>query len=432
MTDLSGKVLRDRYRIVRKIGEGAMSEVYLAAHVRATDRRYAVKVMKHSLAHQSSLGHRFRDEGDMLRRLDHPGIVKVHDCFDEGGALYMVLAYVDGQSLADALDASGAMDPSVALPMFKGILSALDYSHRAGVIHRDIKPSNILIDRGGYPQLCDFGIARQIGQRGLTGAGMTLGTPHYMSPEQIQSPQSLDHRSDLYSAGVMLYEMLTGKVPFGNAATDSDYSILQQQIHAEPPDPRGVNPRLDERLCKVIDKALRKDRDRRFQGASEFWDAVAGGQPDPDRAPPLVEADTVTGTRAPAAGAKRYAVFLDAGGAREAIKVGFSWPALCFGAGWMLAKRLYVHAGCWLACAAVFLAMLAALAGAPADTPARALAGLLLAGFVAMAVLAGLRGNLWLADRRVRDGWLRVDEVAADSARAALERAGQMPAREAP
>src|SRR5213078_5126599 len=120
--------------------------------------------------------------------------------------------------------------------IFKPILLALDHGHQHGVIHRDVKPSNILVDKAGEPRLCDFGIAKQVAERGITMTGMTLGTPEYMSPEQIQSPQALDHRSDVYSAGIVLYEMLTGRVPFQADTTDSDFSIRKHQVESDPPD----------------------------------------------------------------------------------------------------------------------------------------------------------------------------------------------------
>ena len=427
MSNLSGRILRERYRVVRRVGEGAMSEVYFAVHVRNPERRYAIKVLKSELAHQAAIGHRFRAESDVLRRLAHPGILKVHELFEEGGSLCMALDFVEGQSLADLLDSKGAMAPYVALPMFQMILAALDFAHRAGIIHRDIKPSNILIDRRGRPQLCDFGIARQVGRRGITGAGMTLGTPHYMSPEQIQSPQDIDHRSDLYSAGVMLYEMLTGKVPFGEAATDSDFSILQQHMHAIPPDPHRFAPDLDDSLCRVLEKALRKDRDRRFQGASEFWQAIeyalVHDAPPPEEPPeeparkartkPSLAEDPVATTTG-----HHYAVYRDAAGGGAAVRLGFSWPALGGDFAWMFGQRLYLHGMLWLVCWVVLLALWWVVHSGP--MPALQW-GVALAA-LGIKLLPGLRGNLWLEDALHRSGHVRIGEVQAASPAAADER----------
>ncbi|MGJ7506607.1 protein kinase domain-containing protein [Variovorax sp. GT1P44] len=418
MVDLTGRVLRERYRIVRKIGAGAMSEVFLAVDPHHADKRFALKVLRQDLVHQADLGHRFREEGRMLERLDHPGIVRVYEVFETDGALCMVLAFVDGQSLEDLLQAHDALDPSVALPIFKVVLSALDYAHRSHVIHRDVKPSNILIDRTGRALLCDFGIARQIGRRGMTAFGMTLGTPQYMSPEQIQAPQQIDHRSDLYSAGILLYEMLTGKVPFGDASTESDYAVLQQHVHTEPPDPRTFNPAIDARICAVLQKALRKDRGRRFQGGSEFWQAIelAVGGVD------LPRADGPASPPPPPSrsGRRRYSVYRHAAREDEAVKIGFSWPALCLGFFWMFAKRLSGYALAWLGCLVVLGAMFAVVTQMPRDVLTDALY-FMLALIVAIVLLVpALKGNSWRESDLLRRGYVFVGEVSATTAEDAL------------
>lgn len=427
MVDMSGRVLKGRYRIVRKIGAGAMSEVYLAVHVQHDDVRYALKVLRQDLVHQTDLGHRFREEGKVLERLDHPGIVRVYECFETDGALCMALAYVDGQSLEDVLSERGAMDASAALPIFEVVLAALDYAHRSLVIHRDVKPSNILIDRSGQPLLCDFGIARQIGQRGRTGVGMTLGTPQYMSPEQIQAPQKIDHRSDLYSAGVMLYEMLAGRVPFGGASTDSDYAVLQQHVHAEPPDPRTFNPAIDARMCSVLEKALCKDPGRRFQGGLEFWRAieraVAGVDIEDDAPQSLSPAEA-----APSEGGRRYSVYRHPHRDAEAIKIGFSWPALCLGVLgmgflWMLAKRLPGYALAWAVGLIVLAVMGVAVALLPHDGLYVALVGAIAAVALAACLVPALRGNGWRESRLLDRGYVCIGEVHASSAKAAVARA---------
>ena len=420
MVDLSGRVLRERYRIVRKIGAGAMSEVFLAVHPHHAEMRYALKVLRQDLVHQTDLGHRFREEGRVLERLDHPGIVRVHEVFETDGALCMALAYVDGQSLEDVLREQGALDASVALPIFKVVLSALDYAHRSHVIHRDVKPSNILIDRQGRPLLCDFGIARQIGRRGTTGMGMTLGTPQYMSPEQIQAPQQIDHRSDLYSAGIMLYEMLTGRVPFGDASTDSDYAVLQQHVHTDPPDPRTFNPAIDARLCAVLQKALRKQPGRRFQGGSEFWQAI-------EQAVEGVDLPEDDGARAPTpspsttrAARRRYSVYRHACSGDEAVKIGFSWPALCLGFLWMFAKRLPGYALAWMVSLIVLGALFTVVSQMPRDGLSVALYGMLAVVAAIVWLVPALRGNGWRERDLARRGYVFVGEVSAPSATVAL------------
>lgn len=426
MVDLSGRVLRERYRIVRKIGAGAMSEVFLAVHPHHAEMRYAIKVLRPDLIHQTDLGHRFREEGRLLERLDHPGIVRVHEVFETDGALCMALAYVDGQSLEDVLREQGALDASIALPIFKVVLSALDYAHRSLVIHRDVKPSNILIDHQGRPLLCDFGIARQIGRRGTTGIGMTLGTPQYMSPEQIQAPQQIDHRSDLYSAGIMLYEMLTGKVPFGDASTDSDYAVLQQHVHTDPPDPRTFNPAIDARICAVLRKALRKQPGRRFQGGSEFWQAIelaVQGVDLPDDAvrPPAPSPATTRPAR------RRYSVYRRARSADEAVKIGFSWPALCLGFLWLFAKRLPGYALAWVGGLVVLLALFAVVSQMPHDGLTVTLQGMLAVVAAIAWLVPALRGNGWRESHLARRGYVFVGEVSAPSASVALARAPAAP-----
>ena len=419
MSGLAGKTLRDRYRVIRRIGQGAMGDVYLAEHRQYPGVKFALKVLRPHLVDRTDFGHRFRAEGAVLERLDHPGIVKVYDCFEEGGAMYMVLAFVDGESLGDRIRAHGAMDPAVALPMFKAVLAALDYAHQCGVVHRDVKPSNILIDAGGRPRLCDFGIAKQVGQRGMTAAGITLGTPQYMSPEQIQAPQTIDHRSDLYSAGIVLYEMLTGKVPFGDDDTASDYAILQHQVHSDPPDPRLFNPRLDAGLVEVLRKALRKDPGRRIQGGTEFREAIERaergvpasdiGDAGPDTAPH--DAAQIGG------GSRRYAVYEHATHGHAAVKVGLSWPALLFGPLWMLSKRLYGRALLWSAGEAMLAVMIALL---EQDRSAYWLSVGLSAAAVAIWAMPGPFGNRWREDDLVRRGYAGLGETHAATPEDAL------------
>lgn len=405
-----------------------MGHVYLAEHRQHQGVRFALKVLRRNLVHQATIGDRFRAEAAMLGRLDHPGIVRVHDCFEVDGSVCMVLAYVNGDSLGDRIQAQGALDESVALPMFKTILAALDYAHQAGVIHRDVKPSNILIDRDGQPHLCDFGIAKQVGQRGITAAGMTLGTPQYMSPEQVQAPQSLDHRTDLYSAGIVLYEMLTGKVPFGDSPTESDLAILQQQVASEPPDARIINPKLSDGLAEILQKALRKEPDRRYQGGSEFRRAIeqyeqgwASRDPGSSRMP---AADEVRSTH-------RYAVYEHPTDGRTAIRAGFSWPALCFGLFWMVANRLYWQAALWTVSGGVLGLMIGLVLILSHDSSAWGLVLVLVMVAAAIWALPAIFGHKWLEDALLRSGHVRVGDVSATTADAAIMRAPSMQARSA-
>ena len=417
MSGLLGRTLRNRYRVVRRLGQGAMSDVYLVEHRQHPGVKFALKVLKQHLVSQTDLGRRFRDEGVVLDMLDHPGIVKVYECFDEGGAICMVLAFVDGESLAERIRTHGALPAAVALPMFRSVLLALDYAHCQGVVHRDLKPSNILIDTDGRPLLCDFGIAKQMGCGGMTAIGTTLGTPQYMSPEQIQAPRTIDHRSDLYSAGIVLYEMLTGRVPFGDDDTASDFQILQQQVHSEPPDPRNFKPDLDPALVEILRKALRKEPGKRMQGSAEFSQAIErverGLLGTGSRVVPGTAAGDVDPPPAPG-GSRHYVVYEHATKGRAAVKVGVSWPALLFGPLWMLAKRLYGRAVLWFLAETVLAVMIVALVDAQSrDDSIRWLVMLLVAVAIAIWAMPVLRGNQWREDELVRHGYVAISDASA-------------------
>ena len=420
MGGLLGRTLRGKYRVVRHLGQGAMSDVYLVELHQHPGVKFALKVLKPHLVHQTDLGRRFRDEGVVLDMLDHPGIVKVYESFDEGGAICMVLAFVDGESLGERIRAHGAMAPYVALPMFRAVLRALDYAHQRGVVHRDLKPSNILIDAAGRPHLCDFGIAKQVGQGAMTAIGITLGTPQYMSPEQIQAPRTIDHRSDLYSAGIVLYEMLTGKVPFGDNDTASDFQVLQQQVHAEPPDPRLFNPGLDPALVEILRKALRKEPGKRMQGSVEFAQAIErverGVRGTHGEATGSVPLDAAVAS----AGARRYAVYEHPTQGRAAVKVGMSWPALLFGPLWMVAKRLHGLAALWFVGETLIAVMIAVFAAQSHDDSLRFLIVLLAIVAIVIWVMPALRGNQWCEDALLRRGYVACGETRAASPQAAL------------
>jgi hypothetical protein len=300
------------------------------------------------------------------------------------------------------------------------VLRALDYAHQRGVVHRDLKPSNILIDAEGRPHLCDFGIAKQVGQGAMTAIGITLGTPQYMSPEQIQAPRTIDHRSDLYSAGIVLYEMLTGKVPFGDNDTASDFQVLQQQVHAEPPDPRLFNPGLNPALVEILRKALRKEPGKRMQGSVEFAQAIErverGGRGTHGEVTGGVPLDAAVAS----AGARRYAVYEHATQGRAAVKVGMSWPALLFGPLWMVAKRLHGLAALWFVGETLLAVMIAVVAAQSHDDSVRFLIVLLVIVAIVIWAMPALRGNQWCEDALLRRGYVACGETRAASSEAAL------------
>ena len=247
--------------ILDLIGHGGMSAVFRARQPRL-DRMVALKVLPKSLAVTPGFAERFTREGRVLARLSHPNIVTVHDFGESGGFCFLIMEYVDGVNLRQAMRA-GRFTPEQALNIIPVMCEALQYAHSQGVLHRDIKPENILLDTKGRVKIADFGIAKILNEDGdggmmLTQSGAKLGTAPYMAPEQIEKPGSVDHRADIYSLGVVFYEMLTGELPLGRFAAPSEKS--------------AVNGNMDE----VVFRALAKDRAMRQQSAGEFKTQIEG------------------------------------------------------------------------------------------------------------------------------------------------------------
>lgn len=256
---LIGKKL-GKYDVTGLLGQGGMAAVYIG-HQYDIDRDVAIKVLAPHPGQDTRFVERFRLEARTIARLQHPHILPVYDYGDEDGVLYLVMAYVRGGSLADRLR-KGPLAPADAGRLLSQIGGALDYAHRQNVVHRDVKPANILLDREGHALLTDFGIVKLMeGSSGLTGTGGMIGTPAYMSPEQAQS-DDVDHRSDLYSLGVVAFEMLTGRQPF-NAETPMQ--IVLKQISAPPPLQGLSMP-----FARVIGKALMKSPEDRYQTVADF------------------------------------------------------------------------------------------------------------------------------------------------------------------
>lgn len=269
------RILADRYHIGRRIGRGGMAEVYAATDERL-GRHVAVKLLHTNLATESSFRARFRQEAQAAARMTHPSIVRVFDAGEDtfvradGFEIvvpYIVMEYIEGRQLVDCI-AEGQLTDEKIEKYMSGILTALEYSHRAGVVHRDIKPGNVMITPNDEVKVTDFGIARAISDTAGTIAQTTaiLGTASYFSPEQARGEQ-VDGRSDLYSAGIVLYEMLTGRVPFQG---DSAVAVAYQHVTEPPRRPSQLNPNVSEALDGVVMKALAKRADDRYQTAAEF------------------------------------------------------------------------------------------------------------------------------------------------------------------
>lgn len=266
--DLIGKKIGG-YEILELIGRGGMASVY-RAHQVSMNRTVAIKMLPNQYLNDDTYMQRFHREVKIVAQLEHRNIVPVHDYGEENEQPYIVMRYMAGGSIDDLLE-NGAMDLDQIVKLLDQIAPALDYAHSKNVLHRDLKPSNVLMDDNGGAYLTDFGIARILGDpvSSITTQGV-VGTPSYMSPEQAQG-QSLDNRSDIYSLGVMLYEMATGRRPF---ESDTPYSIAVMHVTQPPPPPRSINPNIPLPVEHVILKCLSKNRESRYKDAMSLAEAL--------------------------------------------------------------------------------------------------------------------------------------------------------------
>lgn len=246
------------------------------------ERYVAIKAVSNNLVADPNFKHRFLDEARRHASLAHPNIVPVLDVFEIDGQSCFVMEQIEGSSLSALLNARAEhrMDAAEAIPIVQDVLTALDYAHRHGIVHRDVKPSNILIDTRNRAHLIDFGIALAVGEARRTRAGLALGTPMYMSPEQISRPNEIDHRSDVYSVGCVFYEMLTGRPPFVAAPQergDTDFAIKQAHIKEPPVPPWKRIPDIPAPIDRIIMRALEKDPALRLPGCREFSRLLSQG-----------------------------------------------------------------------------------------------------------------------------------------------------------
>jgi serine/threonine protein kinase len=253
------------YRITEKIGEGGMGAVFKGVDM-MLEREVAIKMLRPELASQPQVVERFRAEAVTLAKLNHPNIATLYSFLRQGDDFFMVMEFVRGQTLDEAIRKSGAMAFERAVPLLCQALEGIDHAHRMGIIHRDIKPANMMITESGSIKVMDFGIARVLGSARLTRQGSIVGTIEYMSPEQVRGLES-DARSDIYSLGILLYEMLTGRVPF---SSDSEFDLMKAQIEAAPVPPRTFATHIPLPVEQAIMRSLAKKPEARYQTASEF------------------------------------------------------------------------------------------------------------------------------------------------------------------
>jgi eukaryotic-like serine/threonine-protein kinase len=262
---LVGRVFSNRYEIQRELAQGGMAEVYLARD-RLLDRPVALKALFPEYAREPSFVERFRREAQAAANLNHPNIVAIYDWGQETGTYFIVMEYVEGRSLRDVIRHDGPIDGSHAAEIAAEIASALGFAHRTGVVHRDVKPGNVLITQSGIVKVTDFGIARAGASDGLTQTGSVMGTATYFSPEQAQG-LPVDGRSDVYSLGVVLYEMVTGVAPFTG---DSPVAVAYKHVREAPVPPSRRNPDIPPDLEQIILTAMAKDPDLRYQSADDL------------------------------------------------------------------------------------------------------------------------------------------------------------------
>jgi serine/threonine-protein kinase len=258
------------YRVTEQLGSGGMATVFKAYHA-ALDRYVAIKVLHPAFKEDPNFLSRFQREARVVAKLEHPNIVSVYDFSDHAGQPYLVMRYIEGETLKARLG-RGALPLEETLKVIHSVGAALSYAHGEGVLHRDIKPSNVMLTPKGDVFLTDFGLARiaQAGESTLS-QDSVLGTPQYISPEQAKGERDLDARTDVYSLGVVVYELLVGRVPY---QADTPYAVVHDHIFTPLPMPRAINPKLPEPLERFLLKALSKDRDERFASVGDMMQAL--------------------------------------------------------------------------------------------------------------------------------------------------------------
>lgn len=265
----AGSVFAGRYLILEELGKGGMGSVYKAFD-KEVEEKIALKMIKPEIATDEKVIQRFRNELKIARKISHKNVCRMFDLGREGNTYYIAMEYVSGEDLKSSVRRMGPLSTGKVLGFATEICEGLAEAHRLGIVHRDLKPQNIMIDRDGIARIMDFGIARSRELKGMTENGSTIGTPEYMSPEQVEG-EDIDQRSDIYSMGVILYEMVTGRTPFEGK---TPMSVAMKHVTEKPKEPRGLNIQISEDLSRVIMKCMEKAKARRYQSALDLLYAL--------------------------------------------------------------------------------------------------------------------------------------------------------------
>jgi len=261
----TGSLFAGRYQIIEELGKGGMGKVYKAQDTEIKEK-VALKLLKPEIAADEKTIERFRNEIRLARKIVHKNVGRMYDLSKADGTYFITMEYVEGQDLRGLIRQSRQLTVGTTINIAKQVSEGLAEAHKLGVVHRDLKPSNVMIDKQGNARIMDFGIARSVKGKGITGAGVMIGTPEYMSPEQVEV-KKVDQRSDIYSLGVILYEMVTGRVPFEG---ETPLGIAMKHKSEMPKDPKELNAQIPEDLSRVILRCMEKDREKRYQKAEEL------------------------------------------------------------------------------------------------------------------------------------------------------------------
>ena len=260
----TGSTFANRYQIIEELGKGGMGKVYKVFDTEIKEK-IALKLIKSDISVDHETIERFRNELKFARKIRHKNVCQMFDLAKEEGSYYITMEYVHGEDLKRLIRKMGQLSPGQAILIAKQVCEGLAEAHKLGVVHRDLKPQNIMVDEEGNARIMDFGIARSLKIKGITGAGVMIGTPEYMSPEQVEG-KDVDQRSDIYSLGIILYELVTGRVPFEG---ETPFTIGVKQKSEIPKNPKQINPNIPEDLSGIILKCLEKDKSKRYQTAGE-------------------------------------------------------------------------------------------------------------------------------------------------------------------